>query len=108
VCREQRYEGGGDVVYVGQSDVEIGAWAAIGGDSEIRYVVLRDADTIEFTIGGRHGLDLDMSEAGLRRCTTAFNAALAELDAAETDNTDDADENYSSYDVAETSPGEGR
>jgi hypothetical protein len=94
------------VGYVGQSDVEIGAWAAIGGDSEIRYVVLRNADTIEFTIGGRNGLDLDMSEAGLRRCTTAFNEALAEWDAAQAD---DTDETFSDH-VAEStlSPHEGR
>lgn len=92
--------------YIGQSGVEIGAWAAIGADSEISYLVLPSADTIEFTIGGRHGLDLDMSEAGLRRCITAFNEALDELDAAQTD---DADESSPDH-VAEPTlcPREGR
>ncbi len=74
--------------YAGESSVEIGAWAAIGADSDIRYVVLPDADTIEFTIGGRHGLDLDMSEGGLRRCITAFSEALDEFNAAATDDAD--------------------
>ncbi len=76
--------------YMSESGVEIGAWAAIGADSEIRYVVLRDADTIEFTIGGRHGLDLDMSEGGLRQCITAFSAALDEWNAVATDDDTDA------------------
>jgi hypothetical protein len=43
------------VRYIGRSSVEIGAWAAIGADSEISYLVLPDPDTIEFTIGGRPG-----------------------------------------------------
>lgn len=70
--------------YVGESSVEIGAWAAIGAGSEITYLVLPESDTIEFTIGGRHGLDLDMSEAGLRRCVAAFSEALDELTTAGT------------------------
>lgn len=74
--------------YLSESGVEIGAWAAIGADIEIRYVVLPSADTIEFTIGGRHGLDLDMSEAGLRRCITAFSEALDEFNTIETDGAD--------------------
>lgn len=77
------------MTYIGKSGVEIGAWAAIGADSEINYLVLPGSDTIEFTIGGRHGLDLDMSEAGLRRCVAAFSEALDELNAVVTRDTDE-------------------
>lgn len=74
--------------YIGESSVEIGAWAAIGADSEITYLVLPSADTIEFTLGGRHGLDLDMNEAGLRHCITTFSEALDKFNAVVTADAD--------------------
>lgn len=37
---------------------------------------------VEFTLGGRNGLDLDMSEGGLRRCIATFAEALTAFEAA--------------------------
>ncbi|MFN2494506.1 MAG: hypothetical protein ABR608_01150 [Pseudonocardiaceae bacterium] len=61
------------------STVQIGAWVAFGAESEIAYQIFPGTDRIEFTLGGRHGLDLEMTEAGLRRCISAFAGALNEL-----------------------------
>ncbi len=63
-----------------ETSVEIGAWVAIDADSEINYMILPAADAIEFSIGGRNGLDLDMDQAGLRCCIAAFTAALDEFE----------------------------
>jgi hypothetical protein len=62
--------------------VQIGAWATVGTSSEITYHVLLDADMIEFTIGGRNGLNLEMSKDGLRHCIASFTEALNAFDAA--------------------------
>jgi len=67
------------MAYMSDSTVQIGAWVAVGADSEIAYQVFPGEDTIEFNLGGRHGLDLEMTEAGLRRCISAFAGALEEL-----------------------------
>lgn len=67
------------MAYMSDSTVQIGAWVAVGADSEIVYQVFPGEDTIEFNLGGRHGLDLEMTEAGLRRCISAFSGALDEL-----------------------------
>ena len=47
------------MTYISSSSVQFGAWATVGTDSEITYHVLPDADMIEFSLGGRNGLDLD-------------------------------------------------
>ena len=70
------------MAYMSDSTVQIGAWVAVGADSEIAYQVFPGEDTIEFNLGGRHGLDLEMTEAGLRRCISAFAGALDELTSA--------------------------
>ena len=67
------------MAYMSDSTVQIGAWVAFGAESEIAYQVFPGEDMIEFTLGGRHGLDLAMNEAGLRRCISAFAGALDEL-----------------------------
>jgi hypothetical protein len=67
------------LAYISDSAVQIGAWVAFGAESEIEYQILPETGTIEFTLGGRHGLDLEMDEVGLRRCISAFAGALNEL-----------------------------
>lgn len=64
--------------------MHVGAWAAISAESEITYRVYPAADTVEFTLGGGHGLDLQMSEAALRHCVTTFTNALTAFKAATT------------------------
>ncbi|MGB9280495.1 MAG: hypothetical protein WCB57_10505 [Pseudonocardiaceae bacterium] len=70
------------MTYISSSSVQIGAWATVGANSEITYHVLPNADTIEFSLGGRNGLDLEMSQDGLRRCIATFTEALNAYDAA--------------------------
>ena len=69
------------MTYISRSSVQIGAWATVGTDSEITYHVLPDADMIEFSLGGRNGLDLEMNPDGLRRCIATFTEALNAFDA---------------------------
>ncbi|MGQ0719006.1 MAG: hypothetical protein ACT4NP_17170 [Pseudonocardiales bacterium] len=69
------------MTYVSSSSVHVGAWAAISAESEITYRVYPAADTVEFTLGGGHGLDLQMSEAALRHCLTTFTNALTAFEA---------------------------
>jgi hypothetical protein len=53
----------------------------VGGcHSKITYDVLLDA--IEFTLGGRNGLELQMSEDGLRHCIATFTEALTAFETA--------------------------
>ncbi len=70
------------MTYISSSSVQIGAWATVGANSEITYQVLPNADMIEFSLGGRNGLDLEMSQDGLRRCIATFTEALNAFDAA--------------------------
>ncbi|MGH3943576.1 MAG: hypothetical protein ACRDSI_00775 [Pseudonocardiaceae bacterium] len=52
------------------------------GNRSAHYRVYPAADTVEITLGGPNGLDLQMSEAGLRHCVTTFTNALTAFDAA--------------------------
>ncbi|MGH3945818.1 MAG: hypothetical protein ACRDRY_12575 [Pseudonocardiaceae bacterium] len=70
------------MTYVSSSTVHVGAWAAVSAKSEITYRVYPAADTVEISLGGGHGLDLQMSEAALRHCVTTFTNALTAFDAA--------------------------
>ncbi|MGC1731733.1 MAG: hypothetical protein WA731_03595 [Pseudonocardiaceae bacterium] len=70
------------MTYISSSSVHIGAWATVGADSEITYHVLPAADMIEFSIGGRNVLDLEMTHDGLRRCIATFTDALNAFDEA--------------------------
>jgi TAP-like protein len=49
---------------------------------KIIYCVRPDDDMIEFVFGDRDELDLDMTEAGLRRCIATFPEALTAFEAA--------------------------
>jgi hypothetical protein len=70
------------MTYASRSSVQVGAWAAVSAESEITYHVFPDADIIEFTLGGRNGLDLSMSEGGLQHCVATFTEALNAFEAA--------------------------
>ncbi|MGH3822528.1 MAG: hypothetical protein ACRDRA_06770 [Pseudonocardiaceae bacterium] len=70
------------MTYVSSSSIRISAWAAVHGHSEITYQVYPAQDIAEFTLGGRDGLQLNTSEAGLRQCVAAFTGALDAFDAA--------------------------
>ncbi|MGH3782678.1 MAG: hypothetical protein ACRDRO_19155 [Pseudonocardiaceae bacterium] len=58
------------------SSVQVSAWVAVNGDSEIIYRVYPAQGIAEFTLGGSDGLELQTSEAGLRHCVGVFTAAL--------------------------------
>ncbi|MGH3871221.1 MAG: hypothetical protein ACRDSR_06820 [Pseudonocardiaceae bacterium] len=70
------------MAYISSSSVRVSAWVAVNDETEITYQVYPASDVIEITLGGRNGLDLQMSEAGLHRCVTAFVGALGEFAAA--------------------------
>ena len=59
------------------SSVQVSAWVAVNGDSEITYRVYPAQGIAEFTLGGSDGLELQTNEAGLRPCVGAFTAATA-------------------------------
>ncbi|MGH8571757.1 MAG: hypothetical protein ACREX8_04160 [Gammaproteobacteria bacterium] len=61
---------------VGGSSVQVSAWVRVGANTEITYHVIPNAGVAEFSLGGADGLDLDMSEAGLRSCIATFTEAL--------------------------------
>lgn len=67
---------------VSSSSVEVSAWVEVGDHSEITYQVYPAQDVIELTLGGRDGLEMQTSEAGLRRCVAAFTGALEAFEAA--------------------------
>lgn len=48
----------------------------------ITYEALPDSDAIEFTLGGRNMLCLNMSEGGLRHCIAIFTEALTAFEVA--------------------------
>ncbi|MGH3764286.1 MAG: hypothetical protein ACRDS0_01390 [Pseudonocardiaceae bacterium] len=64
------------MTYVSSSSVHVSACAVVNDHSEITYQVYPAADIAEFTLGGRYGLELQASEAGLRQCVAAFTSAL--------------------------------
>ena len=64
------------MAHLSRPSVHVDVWAAVDANSKITYDVLPAADTIEFTLGGPNGLELQMSEGGLRRCITTFIEAL--------------------------------
>jgi len=66
------------------SSINLSAWARVDADTRITYHVAPDIDTAEFDLGGRHGLALQTSEAGLRRFIAVFTAALGEFTTAAT------------------------
>ncbi|MGH3865646.1 MAG: hypothetical protein ACRDQ4_05810 [Pseudonocardiaceae bacterium] len=68
--------------YLSSSSVLVSAWVGVDGESAISYQIYPDHDVVEFTLGGRDGLVMQTSEAGLRRCVTEFTSALHELEAA--------------------------
>ncbi len=73
------------MTYASSSSVHVGAWAAVSAESEITYRVYPTADIVELTLGGGHGLDLQMNEAALRHCVTAFTNALHAFETATAD-----------------------
>ncbi len=70
------------MTYFDRSSVQVGAWAEVDADSGITYDVLPDSDLIEFILGDRNGLQLSMSEGGLRHCIATFTEALTAFEAA--------------------------
>ncbi len=67
------------MTYLAAPSVQIDAWVNIGSDTEICYEIIPVDDDVEFTIGGRNGLKLTMSEAALRSCVETFTDALDAL-----------------------------
>lgn len=75
------------MTYAIRPSVQVGAWASVSADSEITYHVEPEDDMIEFILGdrnGRNGLELDMTEGGLRRCIETFTEALTAFKTATT------------------------
>ncbi|MGH3589612.1 MAG: hypothetical protein ACRDQV_17015 [Pseudonocardiaceae bacterium] len=64
------------------SSVQVSAWVAVNGNSEITYRVYPAQGIAELTLGGSDGLELQTNEAGLRHCVRAFGAALDAFGAA--------------------------
>lgn len=64
------------MTYAGGSSVQTETWIRIGADAEICYEVSPAVNDVEFTLGDRDVLTLNMGEAGLRRCVAAFTDAL--------------------------------
>lgn len=70
------------MTYAMGSSVRIGASVSLSTNSKIIYYVRPDDDMIQFVFGDRDELDLDMTEAGLRRCIATFTEALTAFEAA--------------------------
>lgn len=64
------------MAHLSRPSVQVDVWAAVDANSKITYDVRPAADTIEFTLGGPNGLELNMSEGGLRHCIVTFTEAL--------------------------------
>lgn len=70
------------MAYVSSSSVQVSAWVGVDGDSTIAYRIYPDDDMVEFTLGGRDGLEMQTSEDGLRQCVAALTSALDAFEAA--------------------------
>jgi hypothetical protein len=70
------------MAYVSSSSVQVSAWVGVDGDSTITYRIYPDEDVVEFTLGGRDGLEMQTDEAGLRQCVAVFTSALEAFEAA--------------------------
>ncbi|MDQ2584653.1 hypothetical protein [Saccharothrix yanglingensis] len=57
---------------------DVRAWARIRDDTAIEWEA--GPDEVGFTIGGRHGLELLVTAAGLRNLVATGSAALAALE----------------------------
>ncbi len=66
------------------SGVTIETWATVHETTSIEYLVCRDGDSVEFSLGRTSwvaGLSLNITAQGLRRCVETFTSALSDLDA---------------------------
>ena len=61
------------------SSVELVAWARVGDQTEIQYMVCLGRN-VELTIGGPEGLMLDTTAQGLLNLLCAVSGALHELE----------------------------
>jgi hypothetical protein len=64
--------------------VTIETWAVVSDATSVEYLVSRDGEAVEFSLGQSSrtsGLSLLVTPDGLRRCLDTFRRALAELDA---------------------------
>lgn len=61
--------------------VDVRTWVRIRRDTTIEWTAHREE--VEFTIGGRHGLELLITEDGLRNLLHVGTSALAALEKAQ-------------------------
>jgi len=61
------------------NDIIVNAWAQISDDCAVSYVI--SGDDVEFSLGGRDGFQLIVSERGLETLVAACTEALTTLQA---------------------------
>jgi hypothetical protein len=59
------------------NDIIVNAWAQISDDCAVSYVI--SGDDVEFSLGGRDGFQLIVSERGLATLAETCAKALADL-----------------------------
>lgn len=70
------------MAHLSRPSVQVDVLVLVDADSMITYEALPDSDAIEFTLGGRNGLGLNMNEGGLRHCIAIFTEALTAFEVA--------------------------